>query len=138
MSAYPGHDPRPLLLRQSSSWLHWLEPTCIMGVPPTHSTRANQEFPRSEESFVAALGLCYTPSYFRVNMSVNRTAHPREGLKDSLTFRFSLLGRLINPREPVLLHDASNTHFLRRHNSQLAEVTISDLWFIHIPARFPD
>ena len=34
-----------------------------------HYSRANQGFPRSASSFVAALGLCYTPSYFCVNMS---------------------------------------------------------------------
>ena len=63
-SAYTGHYPRPLLLRQSSSWLHWVEPTRILGVLPTYYTRANQGFPRSEPSFVAALGWYFTPGYF--------------------------------------------------------------------------
>jgi hypothetical protein len=55
-SAYPGHCPRPLLLEQSSSWLHWVEPTRIIEVSPICHTRAYQEFPRSESSFVAVLG----------------------------------------------------------------------------------
>jgi hypothetical protein len=63
-SAYPGRYPRPLLFGQSSPWLHWLEPTGILGVSSSYYTRANQGFPRSESSFVAALGLHSTPGYF--------------------------------------------------------------------------
>jgi hypothetical protein len=54
---------------------HWLEPTCFLDL----SARACMGFPRSEESFVAVLGLCYTPDYFWMIVSqYQKTAHLRE------------------------------------------------------------
>jgi hypothetical protein len=97
-------------------------------------------FPRSEPSFVAALGLHSTPGYFRMRMGrVSRRpifcgwvirAHP--------PFTITFLVRPIHPRGPVQLNDASNMHSLRSHGSQLAGVVTSDLQRTHIPARFPD
>jgi len=76
-SAYPGHCPRLSLLRQSSSWLHWVEPTRIIEVSPTCHTRADQEFPRSESSFVAVLGRYYTPGYLLCEYEpMKRTGSP--------------------------------------------------------------
>ena len=122
-SAYPGHYPRPLLLRQSSSWLHWVEPTRILRVSPAYCTRATQEFPRSEQSFGAVLGLYSTPSYFCVRMSQHeKTAHLCESPCTALIFRFVRFG----PGFPIRVslscsYDASIAHFLRSHDSQLAE-----------------
>jgi hypothetical protein len=60
------------------------------------------------------------------------------GLKKPSIFHLYLLVRLLNPREPVLVYDASIIPSLRSHNSQLAGITASDLQLTYIPARFPD
>jgi hypothetical protein len=115
---------------------HWLEPTCFIDL----SARADMGFPRSESSFVAVLGLHSTPGYFRVRVS---RVHPSSSFygQESVarpSFASPILVRLLNPREPVPLDDASNMHSLRSHNSQLAGVAASDLPFTRITARSTD
>jgi len=97
-------------------------------------------FLRSEESFVAALGLCYTPSYLRVILSQHtQTAHLCESQYKTLTFRSVRFGPGFSIRVSLSCsYDASNAHFLRSRDSQLAEVTASDLRLIHITPRFHD
>ena len=140
-SAYPGHYPKHSLLRQSSPWLHWLEPTRIIEVSPSHPTRAHQGFPRSESLFVAALGLHSTPGYFSCeSRSSDRDDPPLldSGQKTIHLSPVPILVRPLNPRRPVWPHDASNIPFLRSHDSQLAGIATSDLQRTHIPARFGD
>jgi hypothetical protein len=103
---------------------HWLEPTCFVDL----SARADMGFPRSESSFVAVLGLHSTPGYFRVRVS---RANPTSSFygQESVarpSFAGTILVRLLNPREPVPVNDASTMHSLRSHNSQLAGVAASD------------
>jgi len=59
LSRYLTTSETAHLLTPSSPMRHWLEPTCFIDL----STRTCMGFPRSEESFVAVLGLCCTPSY---------------------------------------------------------------------------
>jgi len=96
---------------------------------------------RSESSFVAVLGWYFTPGYFSCeheSQSQLTRLCGWVGLAIHPSFTCPLLVRLLNPREPVSFHDASNIPFLRSHDSQLAGVTASDWRFTHIPARFPD
>ena len=97
-------------------------------------------FPRSEESFVAVLGLCYTPDYFWMIVSqYPKTAHLRESDIQPLTFRLTRFGPGFAIRVSLSCSDdASNTHSFRGHDSQLAEVAAADLRFIHITPRFTD
>jgi hypothetical protein len=107
-SACPGHYPRPLLLGQASCWLHWLEPTRIIGVLHTFYARANQEFPRSESSFVAALGWYCTPGYL--------LCEREPGVRTSPPFTLSILDQAYQPVWLVLNNDASHIPFLRSHS----------------------
>jgi hypothetical protein len=97
-------------------------------------------FPRSESSFVAVLGLRSTPGYFRVRVSRVNPDSSFYG-QESVThpsFASTILVRLLNPREPVPIDDASNMQSLRSHNSQLAGVAASDLPLTRITARSTD
>lgn len=57
----------------------------------------------------------------------------------TLTFRLTRFGPGFSIRVSLSCSDdASNAHFLRGHDSQLAEFAASDLRFIHITPRFTD
>ena len=53
-----GVTPGLGFLGNPLAFSHWLEPTPRIAVSPPHSQRACQEFPRSEEPFVAADSAC--------------------------------------------------------------------------------
>jgi hypothetical protein len=97
-----------LLLGQSSCWLHWLEPTRRIGVSPTSHASANQEFPRSESSFVAALGWYCTPGYF--------SCEREPSVRADSPFTLSILDQACQPIWPVLNNGASNIPSLRSHS----------------------
>ena len=140
LSRYLTTSETAHLLRQSSSWLHWLEPTRIIEVSCTSDTRASQEFPRSEPSFVTALGWYFTPGYFSCESRSSYRDDPPlldSGHKTIHLSPIPILVRPLNPRRPVWPHDASNIPFLRSHSSQLAGIASSDLRHTYIPARFP-
>jgi len=120
---------RRSLFRQSSCKQHvvgtfsWYRPLM----------RACSQFPRSEESFVAALGLHYTPGYLVCENELRQNQLTLSGLPRQVPIfhRPPFWVRPIVPRlGPLLSHDASNMHFLRSHSSQLAGVAASDLPFI--------
>jgi hypothetical protein len=63
----------------------------------------------------------------------------RESAEKLLTIRFVHFGPGFSIRVSLSCSDdASSAHFLRSHDSQLAEVAASDLQLIHITPRFTD
>ena len=86
-------------------------PPCGIGWNLLASSTCPQEphtgFPRSESSFVAALGWYCTPGYFLCEDEVySQLVFLRMKSRAHSPFTDTILVRLINPREPVL--------FLRR------------------------
>ena len=70
-------------------------------------------FPRSEESFVAVLGLCYTPGYLcDESESVSRDCPSSRVDLEALAFRCAHFGPGLSIRVSLSCSDdASNAHF---------------------------
>ncbi len=138
-SASPGHYPRPLLLRPSSPWWHWWEPTRLREMSSSIRREHSRDAHVPSSCLTLLEDLCSAPSSFWREMvqlslpilvSHQRHAHPwlhdfRSG--PSIRVR-GLFGVTMLPNAP----------FLRSQSRQLAAITASDLRFICMTARFLD
>jgi hypothetical protein len=92
-SAYPGHYPRPLLV-SAILFLVALVGTYSERRRTTSSTRAPQEFPRSEELFVAVVGLHFTPGYLLCENEPGKTPRLLQADESNrLPFTVPILGQ---------------------------------------------
>ena len=101
-----------------------------MKVSSISRTRANQEFPRSESSFVAVLGWYSTPGYLLCEHEpiIEGLIFDERVKPIRSSFHPTHLG--LGPIRVVGLayhHDASDIPFLRSHGSQKASIAAADL-----------